>query len=162
MSKVLIISDTHFFRKAQLISYLSNFNDIDHIIHCGDIYVGYKPGDIDNLHLCKGNNDFAQLPFIDHFEIDNIRFTTTHGHINSYAYKPDTLIELIDEYPSDVICFGHTHVPYIKQADNVLILNPGSLVLSRTSPKVNTYVIYDTQTKKASFHDALTHEIIQI
>ncbi len=162
MSKILIISDTHFFRKNQLISFLSSFNDIDHIIHCGDIYIGFKTTDISNMHICKGNNDFSDLPIIDHFEIDNIRFTTTHGHINSYAYKPDTLIELLDAYPSDVICFGHTHVPYIKEENNVLILNPGSLSLSRTYPKRNTYAIYDTQTKKASFYDAQTHEMIEI
>ena len=162
MSKVLIISDTHFMRKLQLLQFLSQFNDIDYTIHCGDIYIGYKKDDIPNFSICKGNNDFIDIPSIHHITIDNVNFVFTHGHINSYAYKPETLKELLDKYPSDVICFGHTHVPYIMQEDNLLIINPGSLALSRTYPKRNTYAIYDTTTKKASFHDAQTHEIIQI
>ena len=162
MSRILIISDTHFLRKAQLIQYLEKFNNIDYIIHCGDIYIGYKPSDIKKFYICKGNNDFADLPLVHHFNIDGINFTITHGHMNSYAYKPETLLELTDEYPSDVICFGHTHVPYSKQEKNTLIINPGSLALSRTYPKRNTYAIYDTNTKKASFYDAQTHEMINI
>ena len=162
MSKILIISDTHFMRKPQLLQFLSQFNDIDYTIHCGDIYIGFKENDIPHFSICKGNNDFAEIPSINSITIDNVKFLFTHGHINSYAYKPETLKKLLDQYPADVICFGHTHVPYINEENDVLILNPGSLALSRTYPKRNTYVIYDTEIKKASFYDAQTHEMIEI
>lgn len=162
MSQVLIISDTHFLRKNELDRFISSFPQISAIIHCGDIYLGYKPGDISRLYLCKGNNDFVDVPRICHFTIDNITFTVTHGHMQNYAYNPLKFKNLLDEYPADVICFGHTHIPYFYQDDDIIIINPGSLSLSRTYPRVNTYVLFDTSTRKVSFYDAKTHQKIEI
>ncbi len=162
MSQVLIISDSHFLRKEQLKQFIHSIQDVDAIIHCGDIYIGYQENDFDNLFICKGNNDFADIPKILNFTIDNVRFTITHGHINSYAYNPITLTELQENYPSDIICFGHTHVPYIHHEENLTILNPGSLTLARTYPRINTYVLYDTMTKIATFYNVKTHEEVQV
>lgn len=162
MSQILIISDTHFLRKPELERFISSFDHITDIIHCGDIYIGFQPRDITGLYLCKGNNDFANLPRIGHFKIDGVTFTITHGYLNNYAYNPKSLKNLLNEYPADVICFGHTHVPYFYQDEDVMIINPGSLALSRTYPKHNTYVVFDTETKKATFYDAQTREEIKL
>lgn len=162
MGQILIISDTHFLRKNELDKFIASLPPVDGIIHCGDIYLGYKPGDIQHLYICKGNNDFADIPYICHFTIDGITFTTTHGHKNNYAYNPTTLKQLLNEYPADVICFGHTHIPYLYQDDDITIINPGSLSLGRSYPKKNTYVLFDTQTRQAHFYDIKTREEIII
>lgn len=162
MSQILIISDSHYLRKNELQKFFNQFPNIHHVIHCGDIYLGYKPSDFDNLYICRGNNDFADIPRIVHFEIDHVRFTITHGHINDYAYHPISLKNLLDEYPSDIICFGHTHVPYYHQEDHLIILNPGSLSLGRTYPRMNTYVIFDTETLETHFYNAKNNEEIHI
>lgn len=162
MSQILIISDSHYLRKNELEAFFSHFTDCQAIIHCGDIYVGFEQNDFPNLYICKGNNDFANLPRILNITIDNIRFTMTHGNINHYAYSPESLVELLDEYPADVICFGHTHVPYLHKENNYMIINPGSLSLGRMYPRKNTYALFDTQTKDVRFYDAKTNEEITI
>ena len=78
MGQILIISDSHFLRKKDLDQFIASIPHIDATIHCGDIYLGYKPGDIANLYMCKGNNDFADIPYISHFTIDNTTFTNRY------------------------------------------------------------------------------------
>lgn len=162
MSQILLISDTHFLSRQDLHAFIHQFPHIHSIIHCGDIYPGYRPGDISGLYLCKGNNDLTEAPLIAHFTIDQITFTLTHGHINNYAYNPCTLKQLLSQYPADIICFGHTHIPYIHQDEDVTIVNPGSLTLGRSYPRRNTYAIIETQDQTITFYDAQTHEVIKI
>lgn len=162
MSQILLISDTHFLKKQELLHFINQFDNISNIIHCGDIYLGYKPGDIPHMYICKGNNDFADIPSIAHFTIDGVSFVITHGHKHYFSYKPLTLKNLLYDYPADIICFGHTHVPYYYEDKDVKIVNPGSLTLSRTYPKLNTYAIIDTTTRQITFYDMKTHQEIHI
>lgn len=162
MSQILLISDTHFLRKNELQKFISKFQNIEAIIHCGDIYLGYKSGDISRLYLCRGNNDFGDIPSIAHFTIDDLTFTITHGHTHSFAYDPPSLKMLLKEYPADIICFGHTHIPYFYQDDEVIIINPGSLTLGRSYPRKNTYVLIDTQIRDIHYYDAKTNEEINV
>ena len=162
MGRVLIISDTHFLRLNEITSFINQFNDLDAILHCGDIYPGFNTKDLKHVYICKGNNDYAPLPRIAYFMVNETQFMMTHGHLNNFAYNPQSLIDLTKDFPADVICFGHTHKPYFYQDDHLTIINPGSLVLSRTYPKVNTYVIYDTDSRKVVFYDAKTHEEYQV
>ncbi len=162
MGRILIISDSHFLRKEALIDFIEQFDDLEGTIHCGDIYFNYQSGDIHNFYICKGNNDFAPIPPINHFKLAGLTFTTIHGNQNYFAYEPETLKTLLKDYPADVICFGHSHVPYFYQDEDVMILNPGSLSLSRTYPKVNTYALLDPNTKEVTFYDVETHEEVHI
>ncbi|MEG0367535.1 MAG: metallophosphoesterase [Coprobacillus sp.] len=162
MSRILIISDTHFLRKNELESFFKQFNDIDSIIHCGDIYVNYQDNDFKNFYICKGNNDFGNIPKIQNFIIDNIRFTTIHGNQNYYAYEPLELKDLLEEYPADIICFGHSHVPFLHKEKGLMIINPGSLALARSFPRINSYAILDTQTKDIHFYNVKNNEEITI
>lgn len=162
MSKILIISDSHFLRKTELLKFTNQFQDIQAIIHCGDIYLGYEPNDIERLYICKGNNDFADIPYIRHFTIDGITFTITHGNTNHFAFYPESLKILLEDFPADVICFGHSHIPYFYQDQDVMIINPGSLTLGRSYPRINTYAIFDTHDKTVQFYNAKNNESIDI
>lgn len=162
MSQILIISDTHYLRKNDLNKFFKQFPHIHHIIHCGDIYMTYEVHDFPQMIICKGNNDFVDIPRICHFTIDNIRFTITHGNLRNYAYNPLLLKELLEDYPADVICFGHSHIPYLHIEEDLMIINPGSLSLSRSYPRINTYAIFDTTTKQVQFYNVKNNEIIDI
>lgn len=162
MSQILIISDSHYLEKDELESFFQQFKHCAAIIHCGDIYANFRQDDFPNLFICKGNNDYGHLPRILNFTVDSVRFTIIHGHINHYAYQPESLVELLEEYPADVICFGHTHVPYYYKDDKCIIINPGSLSLGRTFPRKNTYALFDTQTKVVHFYDIKTMEETEI
>lgn len=162
MSKILIISDTHYLRKRDLAHFFEQIDDLRAIIHCGDIYPMYKDRDFKNFYLCRGNNDFNDQPIVNRFFIDDLSFIVTHGHRDYYAYNPHQLIELADNQPVDFICFGHTHIPYYGVYDKTVIINPGSLALSRTFPRVNTYALLDTKTKNITFHDVATHNRVNV
>ena len=64
MSQILIISDSHYLRKNELHQFFKQFPHCSTIIHCGDIYPGYQPDEFDNFYICKGNNDYVNLPRI--------------------------------------------------------------------------------------------------
>lgn len=72
MGQILIISDSHYMPKNKLLKFINQFDSLKAVIHCGDIYIGYQPGDLSincPLYMCKGNNDFADIPRILHFEM---------------------------------------------------------------------------------------------
>ncbi|WP_050635819.1 metallophosphoesterase family protein [Candidatus Stoquefichus sp. SB1] len=156
MGQILIISDSHYMPKNKLLKFINQFDSLKAVIHCGDIYIGYQPGDLSincPLYMCKGNNDFADIPRILHFEIDGKRFVITHGNMYQYAYNPLALKELLEDYPADIICFGHTHIPFLYKENDLMIINPGSLSLGRSYPRHNTYALYDTLTDEVHFFD---------
>ncbi|MEG0368349.1 MAG: metallophosphoesterase, partial [Coprobacillus sp.] len=71
MSQILIISDSHFLRKVELEQFIKSLPPVQAIIHCGDIYIGYKNGDFQNFYICKGNNDFGDIQRVLNFTIDD-------------------------------------------------------------------------------------------
>lgn len=165
MGQILIISDSHFMPKNVLERFINQFESLVAVIHCGDIYIGYEPGNLNikyPLYICKGNNDFADLPRILDFEIAGKHFVITHGNMHQFAYNPVSLKTLLDDYPADIICFGHTHVPYLYQEENLTILNPGSLALGRSYPRHNTYVLLDIDTGEIEFYDIKTNEKVSV
>ena len=160
MSKILIISDTHYLRRPDLREFIESFDTVT-TIHCGDIYPGYKSGDITNIYLCKGNNDYGNIAEMCRFTVDHIKFLTLHGH-KGYAYNPHTLLNFLNEDDYDVICFGHTHVPYYYNDGKTIIINPGSLTLGRVFPRINSYVLFDTETKEVEFYNVKDHSRIEV
>lgn len=165
MNQILIISDSHYMPKNTLLKFLNRFQNLRAVVHCGDIYLGYEHGDITldcPFLICKGNNDFANIPRILQFEIDNRSFVITHGNTYQFAYNPLTLKTLLDDYPADIICFGHTHVPYLHKEKGLMIINPGSLALGRSYPRHNTYALLDLDTLDIHYYDVETNEEITV
>lgn len=64
----------------------------------------------------------------------NLTLYATHGHL----WNPDHLPPLA---PGTVFLFGHTHIKTVRQVDQILALNPGSV----SSPKDGThsFLIYE-------------------
>src|SRR5882672_10343449 len=123
-----IISDTHGLLRPEVHEV---FRDVDRILHAGDV------GDESILEELKliaplvavyGNTDGSDLrsllPEVLHETIDGFRFVVTHGH-RLGAPTPD---DLKQEYAdADVIIYGHTHRPLIRNMpDFSVVLNPGS------------------------------------
>lgn len=165
MSQILIISDTHFLREHDLEEFFNTVKGYDAIIHCGDIFLGFDPKTFHApkpLYICRGNNDFANLEQTLQFEIDGTLFYITHGHINHLSYEPLEFLKLRKDYPANVFCFGHTHIPYFNEVDDVTLINPGSLALPRNYPRHRTYAIYDTVTRQTHFYDYPTLEEIVV
>lgn len=104
------------------------------VIHAGDFIAPFAARELANLHCpvkavfgnCDGEKkglkkEFAafgeikEAPLI--FNFSDLDFLVTHIHVSVDSYL------FSGKY--DVIVFGHTHKPEIKQKDEILLVNPG-------------------------------------
>lgn len=160
--KVLIVSDIHGSSYyAKKLEKIINMEKPEQIIVLGDLYYHgprnplteeYNPLEVakvlnnigDSLKVVQGNCDAEVDKMISEFEfnkyileeINNKKIFFSHGHIYN-----------IDNWPKedfDIMCYGHYHIPFIKEKDGKIFMNPGSISL----PKENTphsYAIMDTK-----------------
>ena len=159
--KLLILSDIHGISKN--IEILENklvLKDFNYIILLGDIFRSYYATEKDRekilkfinrykskLIVVKGNcdsyDDLLEIPVpvddVSYLFIDNIYFYFTHG--NKYNYYNN------DTFSNGVLIYGHEHIPYIKEANDMLYVNVGSLSLPR-SDDGKTFAVYENKTIK--------------
>lgn len=146
--KIAVISDTHGLLRESVLAVL---DDVDYIIHAGDVNNAYtlqQIRDIAPSYVVRGNTDngpaVSALPSSDCFTI---------GHLFFYVIHDLSQID-IDPFGAgiDVVVSGHTHQPVCEQRDSVLFLNPGSVGPRRFDYPISLAVIsigggsYDVQT----------------
>lgn len=163
--KIGVISDTHGSLLAWQNAYNSCFQDVDWIIHCGDVLYhgprnplpeGYNPQALVNairtirqpIIFAKGNCDAEidqllleyplESPYA-HIFTPSLRILVTHGHHWDPEQPP---LNLCKGY--DLIVSGHTHIPMLKKVSNLILLNPGSPALPKSEAKTPTVAIIDT------------------
>lgn len=138
MKRILIFSDTHGDINPCL-EVIRSFGHTDAIIHAGDYArdaeeLEYIYPDIP-LYYVKGNNDiFSRAPSHITVLIGGKRIYLTHGHEQNVKYESNysTLRAAAEKANSDLVIFGHTHVPYTSYDGGMTVLNPGSARFSRT------------------------------
>lgn len=162
--RVLLVSDTHVARRARAVpeQVLVEAAVADVVIHAGDWV------DVDVLDLFEasshrvvgvyGNNDGAdlraRLPEVARVELGGVRFAVVHetgpaeGRERRCAARyPDT----------DVLVFGHSHIPWDTVTDTGLrLLNPGSPTDRRRQPH-HTYMTLTAQAGRIS--DVVLHNL---
>ena len=145
--RLLVMSDTHVPKRARDLpeQVWQAVDDADVVVHAGD-WVDVALLDLLEERAARlvavwGNNDGPdlrrRLPEIAHADLDGLRLTVVHetggraGRERRCATRfPDT----------DVLVFGHSHIPWDTTADSGLrLLNPGSPTDRRRQP-VGTYV----------------------
>lgn len=145
--RVLIISDTHGIQK-NLDRVLAKERPYERVIHLGDI-----EGDEDYLKAAadcpvaavRGNNDyFSDLPQEQMIEVAGKRIFLTHGHYYYVAAGVEHLIREAQGRGADIVIFGHTHRPLIRQEGNLYVLNPGSLSYPRQEGRKPSYIVMET------------------
>lgn len=161
---VVLVADTHVPKRARRLpeALLSAVDTTDLVIHAGDWV------DLDTFELldarsarliaCWGNNDGpelrARMPERADVTIDGLRVTVTHETGASTgrdrrmsAMYPDT----------DVLVFGHSHIPWDTTTDTGLrLLNPGSPTDRRRQPHC-TYMT--TTVTDGVLGDVQLHEL---
>ena len=154
--KIGIVSDTH---KSQnhinkAIPYLK---ECDLIIHAGDNFSDskyiYENANTDIIAV-KGNCDYEDVEDEIVFEIEDKTVFLCHGHKYNVNFGINDLESKAKDVDADIAIFGHTHVPLIKEKDNILYLNPGSL----TSPRglsSNQFIIMDILNKNIDLKEIL-------
>ena len=94
-----------------------------------------------------------RLPRECRFVLDGVSFymnhTVPHLSIHHYLDKSTPESKLVGYYrdiQADVIVTGHTHMPYVKNFGDKILVNPGSVGQSRDGDPRASYATFDTAT----------------
>jgi hypothetical protein len=162
--QLLLIADTHLPKRARDLpaSVWDQVDRVDVVFHAGD---WVEPALLDQLEAratrlvgCWGNNDGEgvrrRLPERADVELEGVRFTVVH-ETGASAGRDQRMAKL---YPdTDVLVFGHSHIPWDTTAETGLrLLNPGSPTDRRRQP----FCTYLTATVSRSvLSDVVLHRV---
>ena len=120
-----LISDTHGLVRPTVFDALSG---VELILHAGDVGgddVLDELGAIAPVLAVYGNTDLPGDPrltaAIDR-TIEGVSVHVSHGH----EVGSPTPARLLEQYPAQVIVYGHTHRQLVSHADGRLVVNPGA------------------------------------
>ncbi|MEA4898982.1 MAG: metallophosphoesterase [Christensenellaceae bacterium] len=109
---------------------------VDALIHLGD--VSADAGRFEALlrvpvHAVRGNCDVysATAPEEMTLTVEGIRLLLTHGHRLRVKQGLLALACRARETGAQAALYGHTHVPSVERAGDILLLNPGALLSGR-------------------------------
>ena len=96
-----------------------------------------------------------RLPRECRFVLDGVSFymnhTVPHLSIHHYLDKstPESkLVEYYQDIQADVIVTGHTHLPYVKNFEDKILVNPGSIGQSRDGDPRASFATFDTAARR--------------
>ncbi|WP_137145064.1 metallophosphoesterase [Mycolicibacterium sp. CR10] len=161
--RLLLIADTHVPKRARDLpaALWDAVAAADVVIHAGD---WVEPALLDELEArsarlvaCWGNNDGDELrrrlPERADVVLGGVRFTVTHETGGS-AGRDERMAKA---YPdTDVLVFGHSHIPWDTRAKNGLrLLNPGSPTDRRRQPHCTymTATVADGVLRDVQLHE---------
>ncbi|SEN93046.1 metallophosphoesterase family protein [Actinacidiphila rubida] len=140
--RLLLTSDTHVPRRARRLpaELLAAIDAADVVVHAGD-WVDEPTLDLlesraRRLVAVHGNNDGpglrARLPEVARAEVAGVRFAVVH-ETGQAAGREERCARRFDG--SDVLVFGHSHIPWdTTAASGLRLLNPGSPTDRRRQP----------------------------
>ena len=124
------------------------FGDADAIIHAGDIThlsVIEALGQFGPVHAIAGNMDSSETFFSlgdkKIIELGGFRIGLMHGWGAESGLSSRIRRKFISDNV-DCIVFGHSHNPYNKIEDNILMFNPGSPTDKRFAKNRNIGILY--------------------
>ena len=128
--RILVVSDTHG-DLQHLESVLSEEDDFDMLLHCGDIC-----GDEDRVRqlvMCAFLGVAGNMDFSGRFPRDRLGVT----------FDTETLVSEAVSEGADIALYGHTHVPEIHTQQGIWVMNPGSLSYPRQRDRRPSYGVIE-------------------
>ena len=160
--RIVLLSDTHIPHRARDLPapLWDQVEAADVVIHAGDWVHVDLLDELDErserLVACWGNNDGpalrARLPERADIALGGVRFTVVH----ETGQSKDRNVRMARAYPdTDVLVFGHSHIPWdTTAATGLRLLNPGSPTDRRRQP-FHTYMtaeVDDGALREVSLH----------
>jgi uncharacterized protein len=142
MVKVVITSDVHgHLDRLQRIAQLHH--DADYFLDAGD-----SEGS-ESLILpfvsVEGNNDYSHLfPKTRVIDAHPHKIYMTHSHEFFVSQRDEGLVKKAKRLGCDIVIYGHSHVPDIKEMYGITLINPGSLYYNRDRSPLS-YVVLTIQ-----------------
>ncbi len=144
--QVLVMSDTH--GDSLVIDKVRSFYpNADAMIHCGDSELAFSHTALDDMNKVRGNCDVDKaFPDEAVFDVDDVTFFVTHGHLFNVKTSILSLAYRAKEVAAQIACFGHSHILGAEMIDDVLFINPGSLLKPR-GRKEKSFAIVEISDK---------------
>lgn len=159
--KALIVSDSHSSTKELQQLKETYEGHVDVMVHCGDSELQPDHPDLQGFQVVKGNCDFYN-DFEDELQIDRngTRFFLTHGHRYNIKMTLQTLLYRAKEVEANVVCFGHSHILGAEMIDDILFINPGSILLPRSRREKTFALLEIDETKMTVCFQTLEGKIV--
>ena len=130
--RAIVFSDSHKNLNNMIPVIEANIGHADYIFHLGDCVEDFE--DLRAVYpmfkiegVC-GNNDWRSHGVTDLvLTVGNHRVLMTHGHMYDVKFTLARLLRKAKDVGADVVLYGHTHVPFCRTVDGVLMMNPGSI-----------------------------------
>lgn len=148
--RIVVVSDTHgninSFLKA-----IEKMEKFDLMIHLGDYAKdGERLKTILSIPtvIVKGNGDYGSHYNEDELlEIKGKKIFLTHGHRYNIIRDYTSLYYKGLEIGADLVLYGHTHIPINLKEKELIVMNPGSPTLPRTSDRIRTFGVINILDK---------------
>lgn len=142
--RILVLSDSHG-RVCRLLDAIDAQKDAKHVFFLGDVLA-----DTDGLsalypdrtfYFVSGNCDFySSVPSHRTVTLCGKKIFYTHGHEYGVKSSDAHLLSYAKAVGADIVLYGHTHIPNIRYADGVHLVNPGSVGRGRESGCSYAYI----------------------
>jgi uncharacterized protein len=142
--RALIVSDSHGSISELKMLKEKYMNEVDVFFHCGDSELPPTSEEVQGYEIVKGNCDFGPgFPEDITKDVEGTRFYITHGHLYGVKTSLQNILYRAKEVEANIVCFGHSHIRGVEMIDNILFLNPGSILLPRLH-KEETYALLES------------------
>ncbi len=154
--RILLVSDTHGENDLMDKIVEKHKNSVDLCIHCGD----YTPTDFmtldDNFDIkVSGNHDEEEYPL----SIIENNIYICHGQGYGIYKSYSHLLNVVKENGCSLVFHGHTHIPTCEIIDDILIVNPGSVLINRSTYGFGTYaIVFIEEHISVKYYHSITHE----
>ncbi len=131
MTKIIVVSDNHGLGKELEDIYFKYKDETNYFIHCGDSEMDVNHPVLQKYKCVNGNCDDYAFPHEYVFTVENKKILVIHGHYHSVKYDLHALYLYAFDKGCDIVLFGHTHYPQAEYYEDILFINPGSILANR-------------------------------
>ncbi|WP_396426692.1 metallophosphoesterase [Lederbergia sp. NSJ-179] len=130
--KLLVVSDSHGNRSILKELKRKYEHEMDALIHCGDSELRAVDPVLEGFHVVSGNCDLdPKFPNELLLNIQGNKIFITHGHLFQIKSSLLNISYRAKELGAQFAFFGHSHLLGADKMDEIVFLNPGSILLPR-------------------------------
>lgn len=139
--QIVLTSDSH--GRGELLDEIQKwYPRADLYLNCGDLEE--SPARWPDWIFVRGNNDYfagQEMPEERILTVGSHKLLLLHSHRFPYAKREQAMAQYALKKGCDIVCYGHTHIAKISIVDSVVLVNPGSLWMSRNGKSPSFAVI---------------------